>query len=69
MYAVKSVNLLNKNTEHNTPCPYGHTQTCDTIRSEIAEMDAAGWVEGEDYTIEVVEVDDDFDFENQPEWN
>ena len=69
MYAVKSVNLLNKNTEHYTPCPYGHSQAYYTMRSEIADMEANDWHEGEDYTIEVVEVDDDFDFENQPDWN
>lgn len=69
MYAVKSVNLLNQNVEHYTPCPYGHTQACDTMRSEIAEMDAVNWELDKDYTIEIVEVDDDFDFDNQPDWN
>jgi hypothetical protein len=32
-------------------------------------MEAAGWVEGEDFTATVTEVDDDFDFDNQPDWN
>lgn len=39
------------------------------MRSEIEEMDAVNWERDKDYTIEVVEVDDDFDFENQPDWN
>jgi hypothetical protein len=31
-------------------------------------MEDADWVEGEDFTAEIAEVDDDFDFENQPAW-
>lgn len=69
MYAVKLTNLLDENTERYIPCPYGHTQAYDLMRQEIADMEANDWNEGEDYTIEVVEVDDDFDFESQPDWN
>lgn len=69
MYAVKSVNLLGQNVEHYTACPYGLTQACNTMRREIEEMDAVNWERDKDYTIEVVEVDDDFDFDNQPNWN
>lgn len=68
MYAVKFVNLINNNVEHYTKCN-DHTDAWNTLRWEVREMEDAGWVEGEDFTAEVTEVDDDFDFENQPNWN
>lgn len=68
MYAVKFVNLINNNVEHYTKCN-GHTDAWDKLRWEVRELEDAGWVEGEDFTAEVTEVDDDFDFDNQPDWN
>lgn len=68
MYAVKFTNLLNGGNTHYTQCnDYAHAW--DTLRREVQEMEAAGWVEGEDFIAEVTEVDDDFDFENQPDFN
>lgn len=68
MYAVKFTNLINNNVEHYTRCN-DHTHAWGTLRYEVQEMEAAGWVEGEDFIAGVTEVDDDFDFDNQPEWN
>lgn len=67
MYAVKGTNLNNGNV-HYTPCR-DYTDACDTLRRVVREMEDADWVEGEDFTAEVTEVDDDFDFDNQPDWN
>ena len=68
MYAVKFTNLLNGGNTHYTQCnDYAHAW--DTLRREVQEMEASGWVEGEDFIAEVTEVDDDFDFENQPDFN
>lgn len=67
MYAVKGTNLNNGNV-HYTPCR-DYTDSCDTLRRVVREMEDADWVEGEDFTAEVTEVDDDFDFDNQPDWN
>lgn len=68
MYAVKFVNLINNNVEHYTKCN-DYTDAWDKLRWEVRELEDAGWVEGEDFTAEVTEVDDNFDFENQSEWN
>jgi len=66
MKVVKSVNLLT-NCEHYTKC-HDYVDACEKMRRMLAEM-AEAWVEGEDYTVEIVDVDDDFDFEDQPDWN
>lgn len=68
MYAVEFTNLVNGGNKHYTPCR-DYTDACDTLRRVVREMEDADWVEGEDFTAEVTEVDDDFDFENQPDWN
>lgn len=68
MYAVKFVNLINNNVEHYTPCR-DFVHACDTLRREVQEMKDADWVEDVDFTAEVTEVDDDFDFESQPSFN
>lgn len=67
MYAVKGTNLGNGNVYY-TRCR-DYTDACDTLRRVVREMEDADWVEGEDFTAEVTEVDDDFDFDNQPDWN
>lgn len=68
MYAVKSTNLLvTPNTNYYAKC-HGYLDACDTKRRIQAEMDGA-WELGEDYTLEIVEVDDGFDFDHQPDWN
>ena len=67
MYAVKGTNLNNGNV-HYTSCR-DYADACDTRRRVIREMEDADWIEGEDFTAEITEVDDDFDFDNQPDWN
>ena len=77
MYAVKGTNLNNGNV-HYTSCR-DYADACDTRRRVIremedadwieGEMEDADWIEGEDFTAEITEVDDDFDFDNQPDWN
>ena len=71
MYAVKSTNLL---VTPNTVCytkSHDYLDACDIKRRIQADMEDMGdaWELGEDYTLEIVEVDDDFDFDNQPDWN
>lgn len=68
MYAVKFTNLLNGGNTHYTKCR-DYVNAWDTLRREVQGMEDAGWVEGEDFTAEVTEVDDDFDFDNQQDWN
>ena len=68
MYAVKMTNLTVSPEAEYFIAARDYANACDILRSECREMDSA-WEEGIDYTAEVVEVDDDFDFENQPEWN
>lgn len=64
MFAVKFTNLFN-GREH-----YTHARdfedAWDILRTEVRD---SAWTLGEDYDAEVVEVDDDFDFEDQPDWN
>jgi len=38
-------------------------------RFEDADLEANDWHYGEDFISEVVEIDDNFDFDNQPDWN
>lgn len=66
MYAVKGTNLSNGNV-HYTRCR-DYVDACDTLRRVLHEMEDADWVEGEDFTAEIAEVEDDFDFENQQAW-
>lgn len=68
MYAVKMTNLTVSPARDYFIAARDYVDACDIRRRECHEMDSA-WEEGTDYTAEVVEVDDDFDFENQPEWN
>lgn len=68
MYAVEFKNLVNCGNTHYTKCR-DYTDAWDTLRREVRELEDAGWVEGEDFTAEVTEVDDDFDFDNQADWN
>ena len=68
MYAVEFTNVVNGGNKHYTKCR-DYVNAWDTLRYEVQEMEAAGWVEGEDFTATVTEVDDDFDFDNQPDWN
>ena len=71
MYAVKPPNLLvTPNTVYYAKCN-AYLDACDKkrrIRADMEDMDGA-WELGEDYTLEIVEVDDSFDFDNQPDWN
>ena len=71
MYAVKTTNLLV--TPNTTYYAKGrdYLDACDTKRrmqADMEDMDGA-WERGKDYTLEIVEVDDGFDFDHQPDWN
>ena len=69
MYAVEFTNLVaNGHPEHYIACR-DYANAWDTLRRETQDMEAYGWTEGEDFTVEVTEVDDDFDFDNQDDWN
>lgn len=68
MYAVEFTNLINGGNKRYAKCR-DYVNAWDTLRYAVQGMEAAGWVEGEDFTAEVTEVDDDFDFENQADWN
>lgn len=68
MYAVKMTNLTCSPASEYFIAARDYVDALDILRRECREM-TGEWEEGADYTAEVVEVDDDFDFENQPEWN
>ncbi len=68
MYAVKETNLWAKeNPAHFIPAK-DYADACQILREEREAMNQS-WDEGVDYTIELAEVEDDFDFESQPDWN
>lgn len=68
MYAVKMTNLIVSSLAEHFIKARDFADACEILRRAREGMNE-GWEEGTDYTLEVVEVDDDFDFENQPEWN
>jgi hypothetical protein len=67
MYAVKVTNLLANGIAHFIPAK-GYADACQTRRIERAAI-GAFWEEGTEFTVEVEEVEDDFDFEGQSDWN
>lgn len=69
MYAVKSTNLQTYPFKSHLIPAGSYTEACETIRREIADFDAAGWYRYEDYDLEIVKVDNDFDFDNQEDFN
>ena len=48
--------------------PFNFVEAYDALRRELNDM-PADWMEGEDFDVEVVEVEDDFEFSDQPDWN
>lgn len=66
MLAIKEHNLLT-NRDHFTPCR-DWVDACQMLRTMRAEM-SLYWEENIDYTLSIEEVDNDFDFDNQLEWN
>ena len=69
MYAVKLTNLTTTpNRNHLVPAK-DWADACDRQRREIEELDDMDWHRGEDYEVEIVEVDADFDFDNQADFN
>ena len=68
MYAVKCVNLCNNPATVYHYKAHDYVDACE-IRRRVEREIGDAWEYGTDYTLEIVEVEDDFDFENQPEWN
>ena len=68
MYAVKTTNLTVSPVAEHFIKARDFVDACEILRRAREEMNES-WEEGTDYDAEVVEVDDDFDFENQPAWN
>lgn len=68
MYAVKATNLTVSPVAEHFIKAHDFADACEILRRAREEMNES-WEEGTDYTAEVVEVADDFDFENQPDWN
>lgn len=68
MYAVKKTNLIVSSAAEYFIKARDFADACEILR-RVREGMNESWEEGIDYTAEVVEVDDDFDFENQPDWN
>ena len=68
MFAVKTVNLTTANKSEHFEAAINYADACQTMRRTIADMECA-WVQGIDYEIDVVEVDDDFDFDDQSDRN
>lgn len=68
MYAVKATNLTVFPVAEHFIKARDFADACEGLR-RVREWMNGSWEEGTDYTAEIVEVDDDFDFENQPEWN
>lgn len=66
MFAVKTVNLITSAT-HYTPAR-DYADACQMMREFVRDCDPA-WVENVDYKIDVVEVENDFNFEDQPDFN
>lgn len=68
MYAVKATNLTVSPVAEHFIKARDFAEACEILRRAREEMNES-WEEGTDYTAEVVEVADDFDFESQPDWN
>lgn len=68
MYAVKMTNLTVSPAADHFISAHDYADAWDILRRECREM-TEEWEEGTDYTADIVEVNDDFDFENQPDWN
>lgn len=69
MYAVKLTNLTTIPNRNFFVPARDWADACDKQRHEIKEFDDMEWIRGEDYEIEIVEVDADFDFDNQEDFN
>lgn len=67
MFAIRVENYLTGSVYY-TKCS-DYASACQRMREIEADMLDASWIEGEDYQLCVVEVPDDFDFDNQKEWN
>lgn len=68
MYAVKATNLTVSPVAEHFIKARDFADACEILRRTREEMNGS-WEEGTDYTAEVVEVNDDFDFDGQPDWN
>lgn len=66
MLAVKTTNLLTGAVHYSKAD--SHEDACDQMRLATLALDQS-WERGKDYEIGIVEVEDGFDFENQPKWN
>lgn len=69
MYAVKLTNLTTIPNRNFLIPARDWVDACSKQRHEIDEIDDMDWIRGEDYEIEIVEVDADFDFDNQEDFN
>lgn len=68
MYAVKFTNLHTGKASY-TPA-WDYVDAWNKKRFEDADLEGVDWHYGEDFVSEVIDdLDDDFDFENQPDWN
>lgn len=68
MYAVKATNLIVSPIAEHFIKARDFADACEILRRAREEMNES-WEEGTDYTAEVVEVADDFDFDGQSDWN
>lgn len=68
MYAVKATNLTVSPVAEHFIKARDFADACEILRRAREEMNES-WEEGTDYTAEVVEVADDFDFDGQSDWN
>lgn len=68
MYAVKMTNLTVSPVAEHFIKARDFADACEILRRAREEMNES-WEEGTDYTAEVVEVADDFDFDGQSDWN
>ena len=67
MIAIEFKNLHTGNSSFTPARDYADAYS--RKRFEDADLEASDWHYGEDFVSEVVEIDDDFDFDNQPDWN
>lgn len=68
MYAVKATNLIVSPAAEHFIKARDFADACEILRRAREEMNES-WEEGTDYTAEVVEVADDFDFDGQSDWS
>lgn len=67
MFAIKLTNLENDRVRYiKTDRPW--EVVCEIKRIVIDELECDGWYD-DDVRVEIVELDDDFDYENQPDFN